>query len=948
MGSNDYAIRDLLDKHRRSAIASYWRNPGLLPQHLRLETQSYGVLGPIRELVQHAVDALHGRTDRQISAILAPCRERNVAARLYVAHDGDQFAVEDLRELLEASLALDQEGAAPLSGIMTVAGIADRLDFFSTSGSFYFDRDQAASDIAKVLNGKKRSPLLRIAYFGSVKVAASRDNVLAELGPWASTVVRLAVRSEAVDVVAQEIRALRTRSWRVDSHVGTLVLEDRRGSTKFTAELPIQPATKSRPPIVRVLESSPSQKMASPSTSEAIDVAGEILASSDESYEGSRSLPALLADEFPYLRVLASGKIKGWSVVRCADLAALPRATHNEQADPRFIIKGHSILVRNTDDDNAVLRAVNDGLGLALDDEALQAVIAHRRQERSSARMQQARRQPDDAQKLAVLLDEGIIRSALPATVLKSESMTTGSLITAQRAAELVIHRFGSDVLRHFKEALAEVVPYPIGKLEGGRVSRNFVADIGFAESFAGVRPTASGTQRSLFAPVKSTSLPVSGVAHPPSVLRTAEPAMTLPFGQGRRHPRVEYVHGPSEYAGLHDYQEVIVNRMVDLIRGPRPDRAMLSLPTGAGKTRVACEAVTRVLRYDHVKGPVLWIAQTEELCEQAVDCWKFVWSKVGPPERLTISRLWGGNPATPALDGPHLVVTIDATLRTRLDRPEYAWLRDAAVVIVDEAHRSITPTYTRMFKSLGLTRSTTERPLIGLTATPYRNRNKEETQRLIDHYGEQRLDDGVFDSDPYVALQDLGILARVKQKLLSGGQLTLRPDELNHVRLFRSLPPSAESRLGQDKERNERLLREIANLPKSWPVLLFATSVDHAHWLAADLNERGIAAASIDGSTPKAQRRAQIERFREGHIQVLTNYGVLAQGFDAPATRAVVVARPTYSPNVYQQMIGRGLRGPKNGGKDTCLILNIQDNFTNYGEALAFTEFEYLWHTRR
>ncbi|KPC83466.1 hypothetical protein ADL27_47215, partial [Streptomyces sp. NRRL F-6602] len=100
--------------------------------------------------------------------------------------------------------------------------------------------------------------------------------------------------------------------------------------------------------------------------------------------------------------------------------------------------------------------------------------------------------------------------------------------------------------------------------------------------------------------------------------------------------------------------------------------------------------------------------------------------------------------------------------------------------------------------------------------------------------------------------------------------------------------------------------------------------------------------------STPPNERRKRIDDFRKGRVQVLTNYGVLTQGFDAPATRVVVVARPTYSPNVYQQMIGRGLRGPKNGGKETCLILNVRDNITNFGEELAFTEFEYLWGENR
>ena len=99
-----------------------------------------------------------------------------------------------------------------------------------------------------------------------------------------------------------------------------------------------------------------------------------------------------------------------------------------------------------------------------------------------------------------------------------------------------------------------------------------------------------------------------------------------------------------------------------------------------------------------------------------------------------------------------------------------------------------------------------------------------------------------------------------------------------------------------------------------------------------------------MSANTSPASRRFYIERFRSGEIQVLTNYGVLTQGFDAPSTRAVYIARPTYSPNLYQQMIGRGLRGPLNGGEDRCLIVNVEDNVRQYGEALAFNAFDHLW----
>jgi superfamily II DNA or RNA helicase len=153
-----------------------------------------------------------------------------------------------------------------------------------------------------------------------------------------------------------------------------------------------------------------------------------------------------------------------------------------------------------------------------------------------------------------------------------------------------------------------------------------------------------------------------------------------------------------------------------------------------------------------------------------------------------------------------------------------------------------------------------------------------------------------------------------------------------------------AEQRLAEDEARNQMLLDEIAAMPEDWPVLVFATSVSHAKFLAAKLGDRGIRAAAIDSATPTAERRKRVEAFRKRQIRVITNYGVLTQGFDAPATRAVVIARPVYSANSYQQMIGRGLRGPRNGGKGTCLILDVRDNIVNYDAGLAFTEFEYLW----
>jgi superfamily II DNA or RNA helicase len=187
-------------------------------------------------------------------------------------------------------------------------------------------------------------------------------------------------------------------------------------------------------------------------------------------------------------------------------------------------------------------------------------------------------------------------------------------------------------------------------------------------------------------------------------------------------------------------------------------------------------------------------------------------------------------------------------------------------------------------------------------------------------------------------------VLSRVRHEELKGAFLELDAAERRDFERLRRLPASAEERLGLDAERNRQLIDPILAFPGDWQVLLFATSVNHARTIAALLNRRGVTAAAVSGDMDAGHRRHAIDRFRKGEVQVLTNYGVLTQGFDAPATRVVIVARPTYSPNLYQQMVGRGLRGPKNGGKDECLIVNVADNIAQYGDELAFREFERLW----
>jgi superfamily II DNA or RNA helicase len=69
-----------------------------------------------------------------------------------------------------------------------------------------------------------------------------------------------------------------------------------------------------------------------------------------------------------------------------------------------------------------------------------------------------------------------------------------------------------------------------------------------------------------------------------------------------------------------------------------------------------------------------------------------------------------------------------------------------------------------------------------------------------------------------------------------------------------------------------------------------------------------------------------------------------LTTGFDAPKVSHVVMARPTVSQVLYEQMIGRGLRGPRFGGTATCVIIDLEDKYRSERPKLGYQQFRDLW----
>ncbi|MFF2542486.1 helicase-related protein [Kitasatospora sp. NPDC058063] len=618
--------------------------------------------------------------------------------------------------------------------------------------------------------------------------------------------------------------------------------------------------------------------------------------------------PVPLTDVFPRLRqVLPRGT--AWKLAHCSDLVKivrLPEGRGRREEPLSEALDGYTVLLAGEQDQETTLLAVDRLLGLRLGPDGCRDLLDQQAKDREEERFVRVRWESDPARKLLLALGESGLVAELPPGLALADATIRGARTDGLRAAQLLIAAHGEDVLRVLSSALTEAgfdVPHT---WTGGHAARRFVRIYGFPESWAGDPQTSS----------------------------SPAPYETVP--------------GPRRPLELHLYQATLVDRMYAHLAQDDDKRAMLQIPTGSGKTRIAAEAGVRAIRDGLLTGPVLWITQSRELAEQAIETWVYVWQVSGSPQPLRITRMWGGIPdAVPVTDGPQVVVAIDDTAVRRLPTENYAWLRDCSLVVVDEAHFAVPRTYTRILDALGISQHRTARHLVGLTATAFRGDSEEETRALAARFGRKRLDYGVFENDDaYGHLQSIGVLAQVEHEELMGGSYVLSRAEVAEMQKTHAmaLPAEAVRSLAQNVERTRRIVDRIEQLPADWPVLVFATSVEHAQVLAALLEDRGIRAASIDGQTPPSTRRRRVAAFKDRRIRVLTNFKVLTQGFDAPAVRAVVVARPTFSPNTYIQMIGRGLRGRLNGGKDSCLILNVADNIENFGRGLAHTRMEHLW----
>ena len=395
----------------------------------------------------------------------------------------------------------------------------------------------------------------------------------------------------------------------------------------------------------------------------------------------------------------------------------------------------------------------------------------------------------------------------------------------------------------------------------------------------------------------------------------------------------------------LYPYQRQVVSDVLRALELPER-RVVAHLPTGAGKTRIAVHVACRLLNDDDDdRSLVIWLASTEELCDQAAEALSIGWEHLGSSE-ASIHRYWGSSSIdlrslstgflVTGLAKLYSVASNDHTLLAKL-------ATHATAVIFDEAHQAIAETYSFATEQLCSTRP----PLLGLTATPGRSAQFADSDYLL----AQMFDHRKVSIDPKG--HDNPVTYLIQNQFLADPRFV----SIDFESEINVRPPAPEDdygrddldAIGQDSVRTRRIVEITLDAAvRHARVIVFCPSVSSAYECANFVREQGVSSQVITAATPSEERRQAIDIFRSdgGEHIVMFNYGVLTAGFDAPRTSCVVIARPTTSLVLYSQMVGRALRGPRAGGNRRALILTVADtNLPGFASVTdAFTNWEELW----
>lgn len=343
--------------------------------------------------------------------------------------------------------------------------------------------------------------------------------------------------------------------------------------------------------------------------------------------------------------------------------------------------------------------------------------------------------------------------------------------------------------------------------------------------------------------------------------------------------------------------QEMLEQLASERAHGRR--RNLLVAATGTGKTVVAAFDYRNTCRRLGGRPRLLFVAHREEILRQARRTYREV---LRDPE---FGELLAGGNEPEQYD--HLFATIDSL--TSRDVVANLGAEYWHSVVLDECHRLAADRFDAFVTAI--------RPhlLLGLTATPERSDGQP-----IARYFDPRPD-----GSPAVELR---LWRALDLQLLAPFEYYACDDETDFAEVPWDRPGEREAidKLVTGNDVRARLVidewRRLAADAGRCRALVFCVSVAHAQFMADRLNRAGLPAACVVGSTSPEERRRAPQRLAEGKVCALVTVDLYNEGVDLPEVDTLLLLRPTQSPVLFQQQIGRGLRLAK--GKDSCLVLDF------------------------
>ena len=377
----------------------------------------------------------------------------------------------------------------------------------------------------------------------------------------------------------------------------------------------------------------------------------------------------------------------------------------------------------------------------------------------------------------------------------------------------------------------------------------------------------------------------------------------------------------------LRYYQRAAVDATYNYLNN-RNGNPCIVIPTGGGKTAVMATFCLDIAQ--KWNGRVLVVSHVKELIEQTV----VTLSRIAPD--LSVGVYSAGLNCRDANNS-----VIVAGIQSIYQKAELLGRFD--LILVDEAHL-IPPDGDGMYQTfLKSSMALNERlRLVGLTATPYRLKSGSIC-------GKENLLNDISYEVSVKELIDGGFLSHITSR---GGSRKVNTSNLKIVRGDFDL-----SRIDELMD-NDYLLSAVVDdiqqrAADRKSILVFCPSIAVCERFCKRYKSgTGEVAALITGSTPADKRESIIKRFKgidesetlfgdkPDPIRVLANVNVLTTGFDAPNVDCIVMLRPTASPGLYYQQVGRGFRICP--GKKDCLVLDYCGNIMRHGPVDVITPPEY------